>query len=294
MVNGLGSRATACTLLAAALVGCGDPSVDSLVSGHGSAGAAGAASSVAANTAGTGGSAPLAGAAGAAMAGGGTGGAGPAQALTLSFSWSTYWIKGTTKTPLTCADLGAQTVGFAVSAKALDTETVLTPMGQFCENGAYQNYPIALPAGEYSLGVSLSSGSAAAQTLKALLSGLGTFTVAAGTTHVDIPEIKLVRIMLPLSWSIEKSGSSSTCTNVGATQVDLVLNEVRDDYVNMISWSQPCSLSPSQPLAKPGTYQLSATLKNDSATLATWTAPDKLSFSTESAAIPPAITFKVP
>lgn len=298
MVNGLGSRATACALLAAALVGCGDPNVDSLVSSHqGAGGAAGAASTVAANTAGTAGGsgAPVGGAAGATTAGGGTGGAGPVQAVTLTFSWSTYWLKGTTKTPLTCADLGAQAVGFAVSGKALDgEETVLAPMGQFCENGSYQNYPITLPAGEYSLGVSLSSGLAANQTLKALLSGLATFTVPAGATHVDIPEVKLVRIMLPLSWSIEKSGSSSTCANVGATQVDLVLNEVRDDYVNTISWSQPCSLSPSQPLAKPGTYQLTATLKSDSATLATWTAPEKLSFSTESAAIPPAITFKVP
>lgn len=293
MVNGFGSRAAACALLAAVLMGCGAPSNDSVVSSHGAGGAGGTASTTT-SSAGSlgGGGAPSGGAAG---AGAGMGGAAAAQAVTLSFSWSTYWLKGTTKTPITCADLGAQAVGFSISGEALEGgEAVLSTSGQFCDTGAYQNYAMALPPGQYSLGVSLSAGLAADLNLKSLLSGLASFSVAAGMTHIDIPEVKLVKIMLPLSWSIEKAGSSSTCANVGATQVDLVMNEVRDDYVNTISWSQPCSLSPSQPLAKPGTYQLTATLKNDSSTLATWTAPDQLSFSTESAAIPPAITFKVP
>jgi len=298
MVNGFGSRAAACALLAAVLVGCGAPGNDSVVSGQAAGGAAGSAAASSAGSLGGGGAAP-GGAGGSATAGsggtGGGGGAGPAQAVTLSFSWSAYWLKGTTKTPILCADLGAQTVGLSILGDTLENgEQLLSSTGEFCATGAYQNYPLALPPGAYSLGVSLASGLAADNTLKSLLSGLASFSVAPGTTHIDIPEIKLVRIMLPLSWSIEKAGSTSTCANVGATQVDLVLTEVRDDYMNTISWSQPCSLNPSQPLAKPGTYQLSATLKNDSSTLATWMGTDKLSFSTESAAIPPAITFKVP
>lgn len=295
MVNGFGSRAAACALLAAMVMGCGAPGNDNQMSSSSASGAGGTGTANSAGSVGGAGAAS-AGAGGSATGGsGGMGGAGPAQALTLSFSWSAYWLKGTTKTPITCADLGAQTVGLSISSDALDSaEQLLSSTGEFCATGAYQNYPLALPPGAYSLGIRLASGLAADNTLKSLLSGLASFTVAPGTTHIDIPEIKLVRIMLPLNWSIEKSGSASTCANVGATQVDLVLNEVRDDYVNTISWSQPCSLNPSQPLAKPGTYQLSATLKSDSSTLATWMAPDKLSFSNESAAIPPAITFKVP
>jgi len=294
MLYGLGPRAAALAL-SPVLFGCSAPSTDSLVGGPAASGASGAASNATNSMASAvNGGAAVGGAAVGAGAGG-TGGLGPAQALTLSFSWSTYWLKGTTKTPLTCADLGAQAVGFSLKSAALEGgEAVLSAASQFCESGSYQNYPMSLPPGQYSLGVNLTSGSLAAQTLKALLSGLATFTVTAGTTHVDIPEVKLVRIMLPLSWSIEKSGSASTCAGVGATQVDLVLSEVRDDYMNTISWSQPCTLNPSQPLAKPGTYLLTATLKNDGATLATWSSPEQLSFSTESAAIPSAITFKVP
>jgi hypothetical protein len=294
MVNGFGSRAAARALLPLALVGCGAP-VESYPVGTGGASNAVSAAGGVSTSAGASGSATGGSGGSIALGGAGAGGAGPAQALTLSFSWSTYWLKGTTKTPLTCADLGAESVRFSISGEAPDSaEQVLSYDGESCASGAYQNYPLALPPGAYSLGISLATGLATDSTLKALLSGLASFSVAPGATHLDLPEIKLVRIMLPLSWSIEKSGSTSTCANVGATQVDLVLTEVRDDYVNTISWSQPCSLNPSQPLAKPGTYRLSATLKNDSSTLATWAAPDKLSFSTESAAIPPAITFKVP
>lgn len=292
MVNGLGSRAATRATLALALVGC-----SSVVDNSGAGGSTGVAGSSTASTAGV----PSASAGGGATGGSGgnatsgTGGVGPAQALTLNFSWSTYWLKGTTKTPLTCADLGAQTVAFSISGKGLVSDQPVTSSnGELCAQGAYQNYPLALPAGEYSLGVSLSAGLAADNTLKALLSALASFTVAPGTMHIDIPEIKLVRITLPLSWSVEKSGRVSTCANVNATEVDLVLTEVRDDYLNTISWSEPCTLSPSQTFAKPGTYQLSATLTNGTSALATWTAPEPLAFSTESAAVPPAITFKVP
>lgn len=292
MVNGLGTRA-ATTLLALAAMACGSPDT--------STGAGGSAAGGASNTAGTAsalgglnaGGGPTGRGAGA--AGGGAGGPGPAQAITLSFSWSTYWLKGTTKTPLTCTDLGAQTVAFSISGDSLAApEEVLDANGQFCATGAYQNYPVTLTPGQYALGVSLAAGLASDLNLKALVSGLASFTVTPGLTHIDIPEVKLVRITLPLKWTIEKGGSPSACGAVGASEVAFVLSETRDGVLNTISWSVPCAQTPSETITKPGSYELTATLKNGDTSLANWTAPEKLTFSSESASIPPAITFKVP
>lgn len=296
MVNASGTRATAAALLALALWGCGSPTSSSGVGGTAAGGSsAGGTASVAGGVNASG--APTSGGGAGATSGGaaGAGGAGPAQAITLSFSWSTYWLKGTTKTPLTCADLGAQTVAFSISGDSLATaEKVLAAGNQFCETGAYQNYPITLTPGQYALGVSLAAGLASDLNLKALVSGLASFTVTPGLTHIDIPEVKLVRITLPLKWTIEKGTSPSTCDAVGASEVAFVLTETREDFLNTISWSVPCAQTPSETITKPGTYELTATLKNGDTSLATWTAPEKLTFSSESATIPPAITFKVP
>lgn len=297
MVNRLGTRAAAPALLALVLSACGSPAT--------SIGAGGSATGGASSTPGTasalgglgaGGALTSSGVAGSASGStGGAGGAGPAQAITLSFSWSTYWVKGTTKTPLTCAALGAQTVAFSISGDSLAApEQVLDANSQFCETGAYQNYPITLTPGQYALGVSLAAGLASDLNLKALVSGLASFTVTPGLTHIDIPEVKLVRITLPLKWTIEKGGSPSACDAVSASEVAFVLSETRDGVLNTISWSVPCAQTPSETITKPGTYELTATLKNGDTSLANWTAPEKLTFSSESASIPPAITFKIP
>ncbi|MES1187654.1 MAG: hypothetical protein ABUL60_27805 [Myxococcales bacterium] len=297
MVNGSGRLAKAHALLALALVGCGSPANTPGAGGSTTGGAVNAAGSTNATGGASASGAPMVAgnAAGGNNSVGGVGAVGPAQALTLNFSWSTYWLKGTTKTPLTCTDLGAQTVAFSISGESLaGAETLVASNGEFCDTGAYQNYPITLAPGEYYLSVSLSAGLASDANLKALVSGLTSFTVTPGATHVDIPEVKLVRITFPLKWTIEKGGSPVACDAVGATEVAFVLSETRENFSNTISWSQPCVQTPAETIAKPGTYELTATLQNGDSALATWKAPEMLTFSNDSAGVPPAITFKVP
>jgi hypothetical protein len=300
MSKASGTAAAVRALLALALVGCGSTgSNDGAVGGaagnaantSGTAGSGGSSGSVSSGGVSSGGSSAVGGSGGA----GGAGGAGQPQAITLNFSWSSYWVKGSTKTPLTCADLGAKTVGFTISGAALESaEKLLAATDQFCESGSYQNYPLTLPPGSYDFGISLSAGLTSDANLKALLSGLASFTVAPGVTHVDIPEVKLVRITFPLKWTIQKAGSPSACDAVGADEVAFVLTETRDGSLNTISWSMPCTQTPAETITKPGTYDLTATLQKGDTSLATWAAPEKLIFSTESAGVPPAITFKVP
>jgi hypothetical protein len=299
MLKASGTAAAVRALLALALVGCGSTgsndgaggAAGSTANTSGTAGSGGSSGNVSSGGVSSGGSSAVGGSGGA----GGAGGAGQPQAITLNFSWSSYWVKGSTKTPLTCADLGAKTVGFTISGAALESaEKLLAATDQFCESGSYQNYPLTLPPGSYDFGISLSAGLTSDANLKALLSGLATFTVAPGVAHVDIPEVKLVRITFPLKWTIQKAGSPSACDAVGADEVAFVLTETRDGSLNTISWSMPCTQTPAETITKPGTYDLTATLQKGDTSLATWAAPEKLIFSTESAGVPPAITFKVP
>ncbi|WP_438043800.1 hypothetical protein [Sorangium sp. So ce128] len=270
--------------MALALGSCGSSGNDGSSSGSGAGGGAT-----------TGGTTGGSGSSEAAGSSGSTGGSDGFTPATISFSWSTYKLLGTTRTPLTCSDIGAGTVGFTLSGDSLESaENWYSSNGEFCASGDYPTYRWEHGPGDFYLTITLYTGLASDNNRNALISGVVGFTVPEGAAHVDVPEVKLARIMFPLSWSIEKAGTAATCADVGATEVDFLLAEIRENFESTISWSEPCSATPNETISTPGNYQLTATLKGSSGALASWTAPEQLVFSKESAAIPPPIMFEVP
>jgi hypothetical protein len=99
---------------------------------------------------------------------------------------------------------------------------------------------------------------------------------------------------MPYRWSIEKAGAPVGCEDVAAQQVELELADITDNHSITVNWKELCSKSVSETDVSPGNWELRATLLGAAGPLASWKAPQKLTFSKQRAAVPPMIVFEVP
>lgn len=230
---------------------------------------------------------------------GGTGATGGESAVAspigLTFSWATFELRGEQKTPLTCFEIGAETIGISVSGGSLETTlNWYTSGNDFCEKGLYEDFRWEHGPGDYKLSVTLYAGSVLDDDRIALVSEQAALSIPPGTPHVTIPELQLLRIVMPYSWSIQKAGAPVGCDDVAAETVEIQLADITESHSLTVTWSELCSKSVSETDVAPGVWDLSATLKGSTGPIATWQAPQKLTFTKQSAAVPPKILFEIP
>jgi len=281
----------ACILLAAlASSGC---SSDGGHAGAATAGAGGTSAGSGGTSASSAGKSNAGGASGHAGTAGAAGNsAGDAGTVTLHQTWSTWQLSGTTLTPVTCPMLGADTIGFSYNGATLETqENSYEENGEACAAGEED---VAWPAapGDFSLTYGLYPNTF--DTQEAIVSTTVPFTITPTSTIVEVAG-KMIFARYPITWTIQKAGAAATCADVGATTVNIVLDQ--GDSTFSITTTFPASCAPgtfNSPPIQPGTYRVGAQLMSDDVQLASWTAPAPLVITADSAPALPAIVFALP
>lgn len=229
----------------------------------------------------------------------GTGGvttSGTPSPVSLHIKWSTYELQGTTLTPVTCASVGANTVGFQFSGHTLDQGLGVydTNSGE-CASGDDESFEWTHGPGDFSLYVGIwTDGSSIDQ--RALFGTSVSFTVPQGATRVEVPEVKIIYRTSAVSWDILKAGVASTCSAAKANTVNLKLYENTATSTHTVNWTTTCGNTPTHlPPLDPGAFTVTATLLDSGdQTIATWTAPALLVITKDSAPQIPKITFQIP
>lgn len=210
----------------------------------------------------------------------------------LHLTWSTWQLSGTTLTPITCAMLGIDTVGFSFNGSTLETQqNSYSQNDSDCASGE-RELEWTFGPGNFYLRYGLYPNTF--DTARPILWVSVPFTVTATSTVVEVSG-KMIFVRYPLTWTIQKAGNPATCADVGATTVDVVLEQGSDSFSSTLTFPKNCEpTSAMSPPLQPGTYALSAQLLASGVQLANWSTATPLIVTAENAPEFPPIMFAVP
>lgn len=199
---------------------------------------------------------------------------------------------------MTCAGVGANTVGFEFSGSGASYTggTYYSTNGSECASGNDEDFDWKAGPGNFNLYIGIWADGYLTDG-PSLMGTSVDFTVPKGVSHVDVPEVKIIFAAYSLVWEIQSAGAAATCDAVGAANVRFEAVEKIGEYTRTRRWQEDCNHTSNRrsPPIVAGTYTLSATLLNgNDEVLASWTDPSPVEVSEAGASIIPTIKFEIP